>query len=56
MKNGKKCSKCGGLMKKIPTKKLDSTFLIEYYCEKCGESITSYTDIGKIVSECQIFF
>jgi len=55
MKNEQICSKCGILMKKIPIKKFDSAFIIEYYCEKCGESITSYTDIGKIISEYQIF-
>lgn len=56
MKNGQKCSKCGASMKKIPIKKLDSTYMIEYYCEKCGESKTFYTDFSKIISECQIFF
>ncbi|MGF3554344.1 MAG: hypothetical protein ACQXXF_03570 [Thermoplasmatota archaeon] len=56
MKNEQKCSRCGVLMKKIPIKKLDSTYMIEYYCEKCGETKTFYTDFGKIISECQIFY
>ena len=46
-----KCSRCGGSMKKIPIKKLDSTYIIEFYCEKCDESITFYPDLGEIKSE-----
>ena len=37
-------------MKKIPIKKLDSTYIIEYYCEKCDESITFFPDLGEIKS------
>ena len=43
-----KCSSCGEVMKKIPIKKLDSTFMIEYYCEKCDESITFFPELDKI--------
>jgi hypothetical protein len=46
-----KCNKCGILMKKIPIKKLDSTYIIEFYCEKCDESITFYPNLGEIKSE-----
>ena len=42
------CSKCGSEMKKIPIKKLDSTMMIEFYCEKCDESITFYPDLDEI--------
>jgi len=48
--NELKCYKCGILMKKIPIKKLDSTYIIEYYCEKCDESITFFPDLGEIKS------
>ena len=48
MKEEKVCSKCGSRMKTIPIKKLDSTFIIEFYCDKCDESITFYPDIDKI--------
>jgi len=51
-----KCSRCGGSMKKIPIKKLDSTMLIEFYCNKCDESITFYPDLGKVKSERASFF
>jgi len=43
-------------MKKIPIKKLDSTMLIEFYCDKCDESITFYPDLGKVKSEQASFF
>ena len=43
-----KCSRCGISMKKIPVKKLDSTMLIEFYCDKCDESITFYPNLDKI--------
>ena len=42
------CSKCGAPMKKIPIKRLNSKIIIEFYCEKCDESITFYTDIDEI--------
>ena len=35
-------------MKKIPIKRLDSTMIIEFYCDKCDESITYYTDLDEI--------
>jgi len=38
-------------MEKIPIKKLDSTFIIEYYCEKCGDSITYYPELEEIEDE-----
>jgi len=47
-----KCSKCGILMKKIPIKKIDSTYMIEFYCEKCDESITFYQDLAEIKPDC----
>lgn len=40
-----KCSKCGEPMKKIPIKRLNSTIIIEFYCDKCDESITFYPDV-----------
>jgi len=51
-----KCSKCGILMKKIPTIKIDSTFIIEYYCEKCDESITFYPDLNETKAGCLKFY
>ena len=56
MNEHKKCSKCGSLMKTIPIKKLDSTMLIEFYCDKCDESITFYPDLDKIKLERASFF
>ena len=47
MVNGQTCTRCGKIMKKIPIKKLDSTMIIEYYCDKCDESITYYTDLDE---------
>lgn len=44
-----RCTRCGGIMKKIPIKRLDSTLVIELYCEKCDESVTYYPDINKII-------
>jgi len=35
-------------MKRIPIKRLDSTIIIEYYCDKCDESITFYPNFDKI--------
>lgn len=43
-----KCSKCGRPMKRIPIKRLDSTLIIEFYCDQCDESITFYLDFDKI--------
>jgi len=42
-----KCAKCGIIMKKIPIKKLDSTFIIEYYCERCEESVMIYPNLDE---------
>ena len=52
----RKCPKCGNLMKMIPIKKLDSTMLIELYCDKCDESITYYPNQDKIKLEHASFF
>ena len=52
----RKCSRCGKLMKKIPIKRLDSTIIIEFYCDKCDESITFYPDIGEIKQGYDNFF
>ena len=43
-------------MKKIPIKRLDSTLIIEFYCDKCDESITFYPDVGEIKSGYDNFF
>ena len=51
-----KCPKCGQLMKQIPIKRLDSTVIIELYCEKCEESITLYPNLGEIRFEPAKFF
>jgi uncharacterized Zn finger protein len=51
-----KCSQCGEVMKRIPIKKLDSTFIVEYYCDKCDESITFFPDIDKIKVKRSNFF
>ncbi len=56
MLDNQKCSKCGSFMKKIPIKRLDSVILIEFYCDKCDESITYYPDINKIKFERAKFF
>lgn len=48
MINSQKCTRCGKTMKKIPIKRLDSTMIIEFYCDKCDESITYYTDLNEI--------
>ena len=50
-----KCSKCGEYMKRIPIKRLDSTIIIEYYCDKCDESITFYPDTANFKSKKPIF-
>ena len=50
------CSKCGNLMKKIPIRRLDSTLMIEFYCDKCDESITFYPEFDEIKSEPAKFF
>lgn len=51
-----KCSKCGEKMKRIPIRRLDSTLMIEYYCEKCDESITFYPTLDEIRTERANFF
>ena len=51
-----KCPKCGEIMKKIPIKKVNSMLMIEFYCEKCDESITYFPDIDKIKFEKACFF
>lgn len=43
-------------MKKIPVKKIDSTYIIEYYCEKCDESVTYYPDLCEIEQKSQKIF
>lgn len=43
-----KCPKCSKRMKQIPIKKLDSTFVIELYCDSCDESITFYPEIREL--------
>jgi hypothetical protein len=50
------CKKCGLAMKKIPIKRLDSTMIIEYYCEKCDESITYYPQMDKLIKSQPSFF
>lgn len=42
-----KCQKCGAPMKRIPIKRLDSTIIIEYYCDSCDESITFYPNVDE---------
>ena len=56
MLDERRCPRCGDLMKKIPIKKLDSTFMIEFYCDKCDESITFYPDFDQIKLEDANFF
>ena len=51
-----KCSKCRKLMKKIPIKKLDQTYIIEYYCEDCDESLTFIPALDKIKHERASFY
>ena len=46
-----RCTRCGSVMKKIPIKRLDSTLIIELYCEYCDESVTYYPDVNKIKIE-----
>jgi len=43
-------------MKKIPIKKLDSTLIVEYYCEECDESITFVPATDKIKYEHTSFY
>lgn len=52
----KKCPNCGKTMKQIPIKRLDSTMIIELYCENCDESITFYPDVNEIKFERAKFF
>ena len=56
MLDERKCSRCGSQMKKIPIKRLDSTMIIEFYCDRCDESITFYPDLGTIKKEIPSFF
>ena len=56
MNQNLKCPKCGRTMKQIPIKRLDSVFIIEFYCEKCDESITVYPKNGEIKFEHAQFF
>ena len=56
MHDNQKCSKCGEKMKRIPIRRRDSTIMIEYYCEKCDESITFYPALDKIETERASFF
>lgn len=42
------CPKCGKKMTKIPIQRLDSTLIIEFYCNECDESITFYPEKDKI--------
>jgi len=43
-------------MKKIPIKKLDTTMIIEFYCEKCDESITFYPHMDEFKIEKPSYF
>ena len=56
MNDQQRCPKCRELMKQIPIKRLDSTVIIELYCEKCEESITLYPNLGEIKFEPAKFF
>lgn len=42
------CPKCGGPIKQIPIKRIDTTVIIELYCENCDESRTFYPKNGEI--------
>jgi len=44
MEHHSKCPKCGMKLKKIPYKKIDGSFFIEMYCEKCDISLIYYPD------------
>ena len=48
MNHHNNCPKCGRKMTKIPIKKLDTTMIIELYCEKCDKSITFYPKINEV--------
>ena len=52
----KKCPKCGRLMKQIPIKRLDSTIIIEFYCDRCDESLTFYPNLGVFKADRVSFF
>ena len=47
MDNYRKCPKCGDIMIQIPIKRLDSTLIIELYCEKCDNSVTIFPERGE---------
>ena len=49
-------SKCSRLMKKIPIKKLESSLMIEFYCDKCDGSITYYSEFDRNKLERAEFF
>ena len=51
-----KCHRCGGAIKQIPIKRLDSVVIVELYCENCDESITLYPKNGEIKFERAKFF
>lgn len=52
----KKCPKCGNKIKQIPIKKINSTIMIELYCEKCDESETYFPELGQIKKGQASFF
>jgi len=56
MNKQQRCPKCRGIMKQIPIKRLDSTIIIELYCENCDKSITLYPNLGEIRLEPAKFF
>ena len=54
--NHKKCPKCRESLKQIPIKRLDSTVIVELYCESCDKSMTLYPKDGEIKFERAEFF
>jgi hypothetical protein len=56
MLNDLNCKKCNSIMKKIPIKRLDSTIVVEYYCEKCDYSISYYPELDKLIKIQPSFF
>ena len=56
MSHDQSCSRCGSQMKRIPIKRLDDLIMIEFYCDKCDESITFYPELDKIEKESGNFF
>jgi hypothetical protein len=51
-----KCPKCGSQIKQIPIRRIDTTVIIELYCENCDESKTFYPKNGEIKFEKASFF